>query len=450
MKKSLHLITLLALFSNAKAQTNPAITSWLQNTTKLGSYYTTGNSTATSNNIVANVQSVKYSANYAYVGTNGIPAYPTGPFLDGNINKAGSQNAIYKIPLNPTKNTGTQTETGLGNIGIFINGVSIFNYSDGVSWNNAQSKFCGGPIQGCTGDKVWNRDAIVYEKAGFDCSKGHPAGTNYHHHQNPSAFKLDRTVISTICNTYDAEGLYAIDSTKHSPLIGFAYDGFPIYGAYGYKNTDGTGGIVRMKSSYQLRNITSRTTYSNGTSVTAGPPINTTYPLGSFQEDYEYVANSGSDYLDASNGRVCKTPEYPNGIYCYFATVDANWNSAYPYIVGPKFYGVVNGTKVTAISETTSTYTGTSGISSAEFNDLSFNIIYSQDADLVAIQANGLVKDDLEIRMYDLNGKEISVSSINKGSTISFIKTNGIYDGIYIIKIVNGMNVQSHKVLIQR
>ena len=69
----------------------------------MGSYYTTGNSTATSNNIVANVQSVKYSANYAYVGTNGIPAYPTGPFLDGNTNKAGSQNAIYKIPLNPTK-----------------------------------------------------------------------------------------------------------------------------------------------------------------------------------------------------------------------------------------------------------------------------------------------------------------------------------------------------------
>lgn len=449
MKKSLQLITLLALISNANAQTNPAITSWLQNTTKLGSYYTTGNSTAISNNIVANVQSVKYSTNYVYVATNGIPSYPTGPFLDGNRNQAGSQNAIYKIPLNPTKNTGTQTATGLGNIGILINGVSIFNYSDDVSWNNAQSKFCGGPI-GCTGDKVWNRDAIVYEKAGFDCSKGHPAGTNYHHHQNPSAFKLDKTVISTICNLYDADALYAIDSTKHSPLIGYALDGFPIYGAYAYKNTDGTGGIVRMKSSYQLRNITTRNTYSNGTTVTAGPPVSSTYPLGSFQEDYEYVANSGSDYLDASNGRVCKTPEYPNGIYCYFMTVDANWNSAYPYIIGPKYYGVASATKVTSITESTTTYTGTSGISNAAFNELSFNIVFSQDADLVAIQANGLVKDDLEIRMYDLNGKEIAVSSINKGSTISFVKTNGIYDGIYIIKIVNGMNVQSHKVLIQR
>lgn len=450
MKKSLHLLTFLTIVSNAIAQTNPAITSWLQNTTKLGSYYTTGNSTAASNNIVANVQSVKYSANYVYVATNGIPVYPTGPFLDGNINQAGSQNAIYKIPLNPTKNTGTQTATGLGNIGILINGVSIFNYSDAVSWNNAQSKFCGGPIQGCTGDGKWNRDAIVYEKAGFDCSKGHPAGTNYHHHQNPSAFKLDKTVISTICNLYDADALYAIDSTKHSPLIGYALDGFPIYGAYAYKNTDGTGGIVRMKSSYQLRNITTRTTYSNGTTVTAGPPVNSTYPLGSFQEDYEYIANSGSDYLDESNGRVCKTPEYPNGIYCYFATVDANWNSAYPYLIGPKYYGVASATKVTSITESTTTYTGTSGISNTEFNELSFNIVYSQDADLVAIQAYGLVKDDLELRMYDLNGKEVAVSSINKGSTISFIKTNGVYDGIYIIKIVNGMNVQSHKVLIQR
>ena len=53
---------------------------------------------------------------------------------------------------------------------------------------------------------------------------------------------------------YDADGLYVIDSTQHSPLIGFAYDGFPIYGAYGYKNTDGTGGVARIKSGYSLKN----------------------------------------------------------------------------------------------------------------------------------------------------------------------------------------------------
>lgn len=87
---------------------------------------------------------------------------------------------------------------------------------------------------------------------------------NYHHHQNPSAFDLDLTVISTVCNLYDADGLYKINTAIHSPLIGFAYDGFPIYGAYAYKNLDATGGITRMKSSYQLKTQTTRT---NGPSV---------------------------------------------------------------------------------------------------------------------------------------------------------------------------------------
>jgi len=152
--------------------------------------------------------------------------------------------------------------------------------------------------------------------------------------------------------------LYALDSTRHSPLLGFAYDGFPIYGAYAYKNANGTGGIVRMKSSYTLRNITTRTTYYTGNTVTAGPPVSTTYPLGYFREDYQYNTTSATtpDYLDEHNGRFCVTPEYPSGIYCYFTTVDARWNSAYPYVVGPTFYGVKNAIKTNAITETVTQY----------------------------------------------------------------------------------------------
>jgi len=52
---------------------------------------------------------------------------------------------------------------------------------------------------------------------------------NHHHHQNPSAFSLDQGVISNICNLYPADGLYAINENQHAPLLGFAYDGFPIY-----------------------------------------------------------------------------------------------------------------------------------------------------------------------------------------------------------------------------
>jgi hypothetical protein len=280
--------------------------------------------------------------------------------LDGNPNIAGNQNAIFKFPLTPTKNTGTLTATTGGNIGIFINGVALFDYRDGVSWNNSQSKLCGGPIMGCTGDGVWNRDAIVGERLGFDCSKGHPAGTNYHHHQNPSAFNLDLNVISTVCNLYTSDGLYVISTTQHSPLIGFAYDGYPIYGAYGYKNADGTGGVTRIKSSYTLRNITTRTTNLAGTTVTAGPAVSTTYSLGYFKEDYLYTLPTASqpDYLDDHNGRFCVTPEYPTGTYAYFCTVDANHNSAYPYCVGPTFYGNKVVVKATTIPGTATTYTG--------------------------------------------------------------------------------------------
>ena len=358
MKKLLTIALLLNGFMTF-AQ-SPVITSWLQNRTGIkGRHYVAGNSTPIQDNDSANVQQVFYSTNWAYIRTKGIPAYISGPFLDGNPSVATSQNAIFKFPLNPQQNTGTPTATTGGNIGVFINGVALFDYRDGVSWRNATSSLCGGPIQPpCMGDGVWNRDAVVGERLGFDCSKAHPAMGNYHHHQNPSAFGLDLNVISTVCNLYASDGLYALDSTRHSPLLGFAYDGFPIYGAYAYKNANGTGGIVRMKSSYTLRNITTRTTYYTGNTVTAGPPVSTTYPLGYFREDYQYNTTSATtpDYLDEHNGRFCVTPEYPSGIYCYFTTVNANWNSAYPYVVGPTFYGVKNAIKTNAITEPVTQY----------------------------------------------------------------------------------------------
>jgi YHYH protein/Secretion system C-terminal sorting domain len=360
MSKKILLYGFLFSTLNSLSQTNPVITKWLQNTTVTGSYYMSGNSTAISNGILVNCQEVSYSASFAYVKTKGIPAYKVGPFTgDGNPNQAGDQNAIFKFPLIPTQNTGTLSPTTGGNIGVFVNGVAMFDFRDGVAWNTGTGALCGGPGRTpCTpATTAWYRDAIPAERPGFDCSKGHPAGTNYHHHQNPSAFKLDLVVLSTICNLYDADGLYAINTAQHSPLIGFAYDGFPVYGAYGYANVDGTGGITRIKSGYQLRNITERTHYANGTDVSDGPPPSTTYPLGYFREDYEWLSHSGdASYLDEHNGRFCVTPEYPLGTYCYFATVDANHNSAYPYLVGPTYYGNKTASKVASIVEPVTIY----------------------------------------------------------------------------------------------
>lgn len=439
MIKTIFSISTMMLSVSALAQTNPAITAWLQNTTTKGRHYVSGNSTAiTDAALIANVQSVQYSANYVYATTQGIPSYVVGPYLDGNPNQAGNQNAIFKFPLNPVQNTGTPVATSMGNIGVFINGVAMFDCRDGVSWKSSTNSFAGGPLGG-SGDGVWNRDAIVYEKAGFDCSKGHPAGTNYHHHQNPSAFKLDKNVISNICNLYDADGLYAIDSTVHSPLIGFAYDGFPVYGAYGYKNADGTGGIVRMKSSWTLRNITVRNTLYTGASVTAGPNVSSTYPLGTFKEDYGYTAPAAPDYLDEHNGRFCVTPEYPAGTYCYFATVDANWNSAYPYLIGPTYYGTKVAAKVPSVSEPVTTYTAsaTTGLTQQSMDNLNIGIYPNPAIDLIAVQINDLVKENYEVELFDLNGRLVDKATLFQGSTIVYFNTETVYAGIYFVSITS-------------
>ena len=453
----LNIFFVAILFATQIQSQNPAITAWLQNNTILGSYYTQGNSIAQSNNIAANVQNVQYSSSFVYVTTNGIPAYPTGPFLDGNPSQATDQNAIFKFPLSPTQNTGSLTATTGGNIGVFINGVALFDYRDGVAWNSTTNALCGGPGNppcpgGPTATQVWNRDAVLAERPGFDCSKGHPAMGNYHHHQNPSAFKLDLQVLSTICNLYDSDGLYTIDSNQHSPLIGYAYDGFPIYGAYGYLNTNGTGAITRMKSGYQLRNMTTRTTNPSGQTVSSGPAVSTTYPLGYFREDYEFVSHPGNpDYLDEHNGRFCVTPEYPNGIYCYFATVDANWNSAYPYVIGPTFYGVYANRKVTSITEPTTTYTPTSTtLTASDFNELKVNIFPNPATDLIAVQVGNLVTEDLEVSLLDLSGKLIQSKIIAKGSTIAFFETETLYAGAYLISVQNGSNISTQKIVIQK
>lgn len=426
------------------AQTNPAVSSWLINTTNLtGRHYVSGNPTPIVDAVSANVQTVQYSTSWVYVSTTGIPSYITGPFLDGNPSLATSQNAIFKISLNPVQNTGNPTNTTGGNIGIFINGVALFDYRDGISWKNSTNALAGGPLGGM-GDGVWNRDAILAERAGFDCSKGHPAMGNYHHHQNPSAFNLDLTVISNICDIYAADGLYAINASQHSPLIGYTYDGFPIYGAYGYANTDGTGGVARMKTSYSLRNITTRTTYANGSSVTAGPPVSATYPLGYFREDYEFISNAGQDYLDVHNGRFCVTPEYPNGIYCYFATVDANWNSAYPYVVGPTFYGTKTGAKVTSITETVTVYNPSNNIS--ENAPVEVKVFPNPSNDVLMVQISDLITEDIVLKLVDLNGKLIDTTMIYQGSTIAYFDISTLYSGQYILHVGEGVKQRTMSV----
>lgn len=456
MKKGFLFIALLACLFKLEAQTNPAIRSWIINTSGLkGRHYVNGNSTPIQDNVLANVQSVQYSTDWSYVQATGIPSYITGPFLDGNPSLATAQTGYFKIPLNPVQNTGNPTNTSGGNIGVFINGVALFDYRDGVAWNTSTNSICGGPGNpACPGGmgatQAWNRDAVPAERIGFDCAKGHPAMGNYHHHQNSSAFNLDLNVLSNICDLYLADGLYTIDSTQHAPLIGFAYDGFPIYGAYAFKNTDGTGEIVRIRSGYQLRNITVRTHHADGTDVADGPPVSANYPLGYFREDYEYVASSEKEVLDVHNGRFCITPEYPQGIYAYFATVDENWNSAYPYAVGPTFYGVRSASKVQTIPEPVTTYNPTSAVAETNPEDKDVAIFPNPSGDFFAIQVEGLLRNKLDLQLFDQSGQLLQEGEIQAGSTIGYLDVRTLYAGTYVVTIsANGQLISTKKVVVE-
>lgn len=452
--KQILLLFALACTSFLSAQTDPEIVSWLQNNSITGTYYVSGNSTALENNILVNCQVVEYSDDYVYVTTAGVPAYATGPFQDGNPSQASNQGAIYRINRNPLPGTGDATTTP-GNIGVFINGVSLFDYRDGVAWNSITNALCGGPGNppcpgGMGSTQDWNRDAIPAEQSGFDCSKAHPAMGNYHHHQNPSAFDLDLQVVSDVCNLYDADGLYAIDPDEHAPLIGFAYDGYPIYGAYGFANADGSGGVVRIQSSYQLRDITERSEGPNGEVLDQGPDVDATYFLGYFREDYEYVASADASFLDEHNGRFAETPEYPEGIYAYYATVDENWNSTYPYVIGPTYYGTPEDAFINNVNEATTIYTGLIGVNESLLEDGKVTVFPNPSSDLIAIQYKGVLKINLNVSLFDAAGKLVIEKRLNAGSTISYIDTQTLYAGTYILRLSDGVNSIEKQVVLTR
>jgi hypothetical protein len=303
----------------ARASDPPELMWWKLNTTGETGY----------GGLQADVRNIRYSANNVYIDCSSIPDYSIGPW-PGNPNTPADKAFLLRFPRSPVENTGTKTSTPLGPIGSWTNGVAIFNALDARSYMN---------------QNIWHQNAIVVEATSFDACLGHPApdGT-YHHHQNASC-------------------LYGADPTRHSNLLGFAFDGFPLYGPYAFQNADGTGDIARMRSSYAMRNITVRQTLPDGTVLTPsqyGPPVSSTYPLGYYAEDYVYTAGSGD--LDEHNGRFAVTPEYPEGIYAYYVTVDESGHSVYPYDIGPKYYGVVAMDDISShghvtVSEAVTTYT---------------------------------------------------------------------------------------------
>jgi YHYH protein len=234
-----------------------------------------------------NEVSITIEGDKRVIRSNGIPDHKVGEFPNrGNPNQIAPQQYEFRIPLHPTV-AGKATRAGMGPFGVAINGV-VFDPSAAEWWNDD-------PRSG------WQYEPIPSGLLlGLDKNKAHvqPNGA-YHYHAIPTAL-LER---------------FSGGETKMT-LLGWAFDGFPIYGPWAHSvPNDPKSPLKKMKSSYRVK---------SGTRP-AGPGGN--YD-GSFVEDWEYVAGSGD--LDECNGRTGVTPEFPNGIYYYVLTED------WPFI--PRMY----------------------------------------------------------------------------------------------------------------
>ena len=153
-------------------------------------------------------------------------------------------------------------------------------------------------------------------------------GENYLIYQGEYGYLYNPKMLRFLLRDNIDENLNELNPTSHSPILGWSYDGHPIYGPYGFEDAENTApynSYKLMVSSYNVK--TSRDALLSGL----------TDPMGTYIEDYEYTEGYGD--LDQYNGRFCVTPEYPNGIYAYFSTIKGSAGEPkFPYFVGPNFY----------------------------------------------------------------------------------------------------------------
>ncbi len=246
--------------------------------------------------------------------------------------------------------------------------------------------------------------------------------------------------------------MYDFPSSSHSPIIGWAFDGYPIYGPFGYSDPNNANSAIKqMMSSYQLRNITDRTTLPDGTNLMAnqyGPSVDATYPLGVYNEDYEYVASSGD--LDEHNGRFCVTPDYPQGTYAYFVTADNAGEPAYPYYIGDTYYGDPDIRNLVKFANVNFPTTGVNCVSNTptavlelDANDLRIfpnpaHSMFRVEMDQEAIE--GIVIRDIQGRVV-WNQSNLQVHSTE-------IRTDTWAEGMYYVTVLSQEQQFTHKLLV--
>ena len=230
--------------------------------------------------------------NVRYIFSNGIPPHEYGPFggiatLEAQENDFSSCAYPNGISSSVTELIEDPTSPGCSNgivFGLTIKGIHYSPFAR-LYWVNPN-----------TGEE--NKNFI--EEADFvlniDKNGGHVNSVNLYHYHN-------------ISKQYYADSL-KIDSTKHSPIVGYAADGFPIYYKYLYSNTnDSSSSIKGYSSSYQLKS-------GNRTGDGVSAP-NGAYD-GRYVQDYEYVDTLSE--LGICGNHFAVTPEYPEGTHFYVLT----------------------------------------------------------------------------------------------------------------------------------
>jgi hypothetical protein len=158
----------------------------------------------------------------------------------------------------------------------------------------------------------------------------------------------------------------------------------------------------------------------------------------------------GIDSLTNVSGAMGGDLDPTKGMYWTWQRVDENWNSAYPYAVGPTFYGNKVASKVASISESTTIYTSTVSIDENIEENLDIIVFPNPANDFIAIQFNGLVQSDIHMPLYDMNGRIVYNAEIKQGSTISYIDARTLYTGEYFLYIPNGGGTTIKKIVIKR
>jgi hypothetical protein len=390
--------------------------------------------------VYSDVHEINYSANWVYIRSANLPSHVMGPWylnaaktqLFGNY--PANRADVFRIPRNPVI-PGIKSATGAGSIGKAVNGVSFFDSRDLHSYSNANGQDST-PVNGLQGDGIWNRDGYYNEGVTFDPALAHQAGSQYHYHAQPIALRHqlgDNVSYNAATNRYSENPAAA---SKHSPILGWANDGLPIYGPYGYGSPlDPAGGVRRMISGYALRDGSNGTTaitvrqvlpawarrFQNRNTLTTsqyGPAVSASYALGHYIEDYEYRGDLGQtqgvDFdLNEQNARWCVTPEYPNGTYAYFTTLKADGTPMYPYTTGRQFFGSPTGgitnlttmnadtpltrhfsggpNKALAVSGTPTVNNGSVSVTWQAVEGATYAVAASTDASTYTTKATGLV-----------------------------------------------------------